>query len=81
MLKPRPTYKAGGLGFGVNRGEIAINLPIAFLLPPPRIYQVVYVPYYFIMLLAMIQPVRLAMRIHRVIRLRQTSALSIVGAR
>jgi hypothetical protein len=57
VLAIRPSYKVGGLGFGVSHGELALNLPMAFLLPK-RTYHVVYVPYYFIMLLTAIPIVR-----------------------
>jgi hypothetical protein len=58
ILAIRPSYKVGGLGFGISHGELAVNLPMAFLLPK-RTYRVVYVPYYFIMLLAAIPVVRI----------------------
>lgn len=58
VLAIRPSYKVGGLGFGVSHGELVLNLPMAFLLPK-RTYHVVYVPYYFIMLLAAIPVVRI----------------------
>ena len=57
MLKPRPVYRVSGLGFGVSQGELTWNLPLAFMLPT-RLYHVVYVPYYFIMLLTAIYPAR-----------------------
>ena len=63
IVTARPTYKVAGLGFGVSRGELVVNVPLNFLLlPPPRTYEVVYVPYYFIMMLAAIAPGRLAWR-------------------
>src|SRR5437868_6126443 len=63
FVSARPTYKVAGLGFGVSRGELIVNVPLSFmLLPPPRTYEVVYIPYYFIMMLAAIAPGRLAWR-------------------
>jgi hypothetical protein len=63
LMSARPAYKVAGLGFGMSRGELVVNVPLGFLmLPPPRTYEVVYVPYYFIMLLAAIAPARIAWR-------------------
>jgi hypothetical protein len=63
IVSARPTYKVAGLGFGVSRGELVVNVPLSFLLlPPPRTYEVVYIPYYFIMALAAIAPGRLMWR-------------------
>ena len=59
LLRVQPKEKVAALGFGVSRGEIVINIPMAFLLPSST-YGVTYVPYYFIMLLAAISPARLA---------------------
>jgi hypothetical protein len=73
MLRPRPTFKAGGLGFGISRGELTLNLPFAFMLPT-RTYHVLYVPYYFLMLLAAIAPGRLALRTARARRQRCPAA-------
>lgn len=64
LMSLRPTYKAAALGFGISRGELRINLPFAFMLPA-RTYSIVYVPYYFIMLLASLSLVRLAWRLAR----------------
>ena len=66
MLRTRPTLLVHGLGFGISRGELTVHFPLAFLLPMPvRTYRVIYVPYYFIMLLALISPAWVAWRIWR----------------
>ena len=64
VLQARPEYKKSALGFGVSQGELKVNLPLAFFLPK-RTYHAVYIPYYFIMLLAAIQPVRVAWKFYR----------------
>jgi hypothetical protein len=38
---------------------------LMFMAPPSRIYHVVYVPYYFLMLLAIVQPLRVAWKFAR----------------
>lgn len=65
ILSPRPLYKVSGLGFGFSRGELAVNLPLASFLVPPRTYQVIYVPYYFIMLMAAAPLIKFGWRIKR----------------
>ena len=72
VLAIRPAYKAGGLGFGVSRGELAVNLPMAFLLPK-RTYHVVYVPYYFIMLVALVPWFPIVRNVRRRLRRGSTS--------
>jgi hypothetical protein len=64
MLKAEPDTKVAALGFGVSRGQLKLTLPFSFLMPK-QIYRVVYLPYYFIMLLALIQPIRLRRRLKR----------------
>jgi hypothetical protein len=71
MVRPRPTYKVSGLGFGVSRGELTLHLPFGFTLPT-RTYQVLYVPYYFLMLLVAIAPGRFALRTFRARRQRDS---------
>lgn len=61
MLKPIPSFYVKALGFGVSHGQLTLNLPLAWMLPI-RTYHAFYVPYYFIMLLAGILPMRWAWR-------------------
>ncbi len=64
LMQAKPDVKVSALGFGVSRGEFRLNLPLSFLLPR-RTYRAIYMPYYFIMLLAIVQPVRVARRARR----------------
>jgi hypothetical protein len=65
ILSMHPSYKVAALGFGVSRGELRFNLPPLSFMVPPRAYSVLYVPYYFIMLLAAMPLARLAWRLAR----------------
>ena len=71
MLKPRPAFVVGGLGFGMSRGELSVSMPLAFLFVPPRTYHIVYLPYYFIMLITAIAPARLGVLLWRFYRRRR----------
>ena len=80
MIRTRPTLLVHGLGFGVSRGELTFQFPLAFLmLTPSRTYRVIYVPYYFIMLLALIAPARLGWRACRGMSRSVGSALRIAA--
>lgn len=66
FLHVEPEYKRGKLGFGVSRGALRMAMPTPLLFwmkpPPASEYRIIYVPYYFFMLLGMIQPARLGWR-------------------
>ena len=57
ILKPVPAFYAKALGFGISHGQLSLNLPLAWMLPT-RTYHAIYIPYYFIMLLTAILPMR-----------------------
>jgi hypothetical protein len=57
ILKLKPSYKTGSLGFGLSAGSVSLNLPMAFLLPTFR-YHVLYIPYYLFMILFAVPPAR-----------------------
>ncbi len=65
MMRAVPDTKVGALGFGISRGELKLNLGMLGMFMPKRLYRAVYVPYYFLMLLALVQPVRLALRVRK----------------
>ena len=65
MLQAVPEYQVAALGFGVSQGELKVNVPLAAFFLPKRTYHAVYIPYYFIMLLAAIQPMRVAWKFYR----------------
>lgn len=64
VLKPIPAFYAKGLGFGISQGRLTLNIPLAWMFPT-RTYHAIYVPYYFIMLIAAILPTRSAWRFLR----------------
>lgn len=57
ILKPVPSFYVKALGFGISHGQLTLNLPMAWMLPTST-YHAFYVPYYFIMFLAAILPMR-----------------------
>ena len=74
IVRATPSFEARALGFGISRGKFALNIPMAFLLPN-RTYQVVFIPYYFLMLLSVTVLTREWVMVYRWVRRRRCRAL------
>jgi hypothetical protein len=66
LVQVVPIVKHSALGFGASKGELRLKLPFfSFLTPPPRKFEVVYVPYYFFMVLGVVYPAWFLLRRRR----------------